>query len=108
MLGIKKGDRVKVITGKDQGKEGRVLSLNHETNRVLVEHVNLVKKHVRPNPSRNIKGGIAERESPVHYSNLMLVCPTCGPIRPKMQQDAHGNRMRVCRKCGNSTWGAAA
>ena len=108
MMGIKKGDKVKVITGRDRGKEGRVISVDQERNRLLVEHVNIVKKHLRPNPSRNIKGGIAERESSIHYSNVMLVCPTCGPVRPKIQEDAHGNRTRVCRKCGNTTWGGTS
>jgi large subunit ribosomal protein L24 len=79
---IKRNDRVEVIAGKDKGKQGRVLRVLADRNRVLVEHVMMVKKHVKPNPQRNIKGGIAEQESPVHISNVMLV-------------DGEGNKTRV-------------
>ena len=78
---IKRNDTVKVITGRDAGKEGRVLRILPKEGRVLVEHVSMVKKHVRPNPQRNIKGGIAEQETPVSISNVMLVCKQCGPTR---------------------------
>ncbi len=70
---IKRNDTVEVIAGKDKGKRGRVLRVITEKNRVLVENVMLVKKHVKPNPQRNIKGGIAEQEAPIHISNVMLV-----------------------------------
>ncbi|WP_396127235.1 50S ribosomal protein L24 [Edaphobacter bradus] len=79
---IKRNDRVEVIAGKDKGKQGRVLRVIADKNRVLVEGVMTVKKHVKPNPQRNIKGGIAEQESPIHISNVMLI-------------DAEGNKTRV-------------
>ena len=69
--------RCKVISGRDKGKTGRVLRVDRETGKVLVEHVMMVKRHTRPNPSRQIKGGIAERESPIAASNVMIVCPGC-------------------------------
>ena len=102
MLTIKKNDQVKVIAGRDRGKTGRVLSVDATRQRVLVEHVQMVKRHLRPNPTRNIKGGITERESPIHLSNVMLLCPSCGPIRPRVQQLPTGRRVRSCRKCGNT------
>ncbi|MDE1176168.1 MAG: 50S ribosomal protein L24 [Edaphobacter sp.] len=79
---IKRNDTVEVIAGKDKGKRGRVLRVIAEKQRVLVEHVMMVKKHVKPNPQRNIKGGIAEQELPIHISNVMLV-------------DSEGNKTRI-------------
>jgi large subunit ribosomal protein L24 len=79
---IKRNDKVAVIAGKDKGKQGRVLRVIAEKNRVLVEGVMMVKKHMKPNPQRNIKGGIAEQESTIHISNVMLI-------------DAEGNKTRV-------------
>ena len=99
---IRKNDNVAVIAGRDKGKQGRVLDVNHKTGRVLVEHVMTVKKHVRLNPQRQIKGGIAESESPIQASNLMLVCSSCGPVRVGHQKDSAGRSRRVCRKCGNT------
>ena len=101
---LKKNDTVKVLAGRDKGKEGRVLSVNRENGRVLVEHVMMVKRHTRPNPAKQIKGGIAERESPIAVSNLMIMCAQCGPVRiePHLEQLPRGKtrRTRVCRKCG--------
>jgi len=97
---IRRNDTVKVITGRDKGKQGRVLRVMPEEGKVLVEHVMMVKKHVRPNPQRNIKGGIAEQESPVSLSNVKLVCGTCGPVR--IRHEMRGDRkVRVCHKCGS-------
>jgi large subunit ribosomal protein L24 len=98
---IHREDRVKVITGRDKGKEGRVLRVMPDEGKVLVEHVMMVKKHLRQNPQRNIKGGIAEQESPINLSNVMILCPTCGPVRigHQMQGD---RKVRVCRKCGTT------
>jgi large subunit ribosomal protein L24 len=79
---IKRNDKVEVIAGKDKGKQGRVLRVIAEKDRVLVEGIMMVKKHVKPNPQRNIKGGIAEQESTIHISNVMLI-------------DAEGNKTRV-------------
>ena len=95
---IKRNDQVKVITGRDKGKQGRVLRVFPSSGKVLVEHVMMVKKNVRPNPQRNIKGGIAEQESPIAISNVMVVCPSCGPSRigHKEQGSRH---VRICRRC---------
>jgi len=98
---IRRNDTVKVIAGRDRGKEGRVLRVFPNDAKVLVEHVMMVKKHVRPNPQRNIKGGIAEQESRIAISNVQLVCPTCGPVR--IGHDTRGDRkVRVCKKCGTT------
>ena len=104
---LKKEDTVKVIAGRDKGKTGRVLRVDHERGRILVEHVSMVKRHTRPNPSRQIKGGIAERESPIAVSNVMIVCPGCNKavrIAHHVDQIAGGRtrRSRVCRKCGST------
>src|SRR5215471_5604854 len=78
---LKKEDTVRVISGRDKGKSGRVLRVDRERGRILVEHVAMIKRHTRPNPGKQIKGGIAERESPIAVSNLMILCPQCGPVR---------------------------
>jgi len=100
-LNIQRNDQVEVIAGSDKGKRGRVLRVLADENRVLVEHVRMIKKNVRPNPQRNIKGGIAEQEAPVHLSNVALVCPNCGPTRVghKFEGDT---KVRVCKKCGQT------
>jgi large subunit ribosomal protein L24 len=98
---IRRNDTVKVITGRDKGKDGRVLRVFPNDAKILVEHVMMVKKHVRPNPQRNIKGGIAEQESRIAISNVQLVCPTCGPVR--IGHEVRGDRkVRVCKKCGTT------
>ncbi|MGZ5022941.1 MAG: 50S ribosomal protein L24 [Chthoniobacterales bacterium] len=98
---LRRNDTVKVITGRDKGKEGRVLRVFPNDAKILVEHVMMVKKHVRPNPQRNIKGGIAEQESRIAISNVQLVCPTCGPVR--IGHEVRGDRkVRVCKKCGTT------
>jgi large subunit ribosomal protein L24 len=100
-MNIKRNDTVKVIAGRDKGKQGRVLRVFPALGKVLVEHVMTVKKNVRPNPQRNIKGGIAEQESRIAISNVQLVCPTCGPVR--IGHEMRGDRkVRVCRKCGTT------
>jgi len=102
MLGIKKNDQVKVLTGRDRGKVGRVLEVDGAKSRLLVEHVQMLKHHLRPNPQKNIKGGIMERESWISRSNVMLLCPSCGPVRFKQQSLQDGRKVRSCRKCGNT------
>ena len=102
MIKIRKNDRVQVISGDDADppKIGRVLQVFSDKNLVLVEHVRMVKRHTRPNPARQIKGGIAERESPIPISNVALVCPTCNaPRRVGFQVTAEGRKVRICRKC---------
>ena len=98
---IRRNDTVKVMTGRDAGKEGRVLRVFPDEAKVLVEHVMMVKKHVRPNPQRNVKGGIAEQESRISISNVMLLCGTCGPVR--VGHEMRGERkVRTCKKCGTT------
>ncbi len=94
---IRRNDTVKVLSGRDKGKEGRVLRVFPDKGKVLVEHVMMVKKHMRP--SQKSKGGIAEQESSVSISKVQLVCSSCGPVRVghKLNGD---KRVRVCRKCG--------
>ena len=103
---LKKNDQVRVIAGRDKGKSGRVLDVDTRTGRVLVEHVSMVKRHTRPNPARQVKGGIAERESPIAVSNLMILCPQCGPVRIAHHVEklpgGKVRRSRVCRKCGQA------
>ena len=96
---IKRNDTVKVISGRDKGKEGRVLRVFPNDAKVLVEHVMMVKKHVRPNPQRNIKGGIVEREGAVHASNVQLVCPECGKMTRIGHRVDGDRKVRICRKC---------
>jgi len=106
-IDLKKEDTVKVISGRDKGKTGRVLRVDHETGKVLVEHVMMIKRHTRPNPAKQIKGGIAERESPIQASNVMIVCPGCGKtvrVAHHVDHVAGGKtrRVRVCRKCSQT------
>jgi large subunit ribosomal protein L24 len=98
---IRRNDTVKVIAGRDKGKQGRVLRVFPDDRKILVEHVGMVKKNVRPNPQRNIKGGIAEQESRIDISNVMLVCPTCGPKRIRHEHKGD-RRVRVCRGCNTT------
>ena len=97
---IRKNDNVVVLTGRDRGKRGRVLRVMPNKTRVIVEGVNFVKRHTKANPQRNVKGGIVERESAVHASNVQLVCPECGaPTRVGHRRLDDGHRVRICRKC---------
>ena len=100
---IRKNDQVVVIAGDDRGKSGRVLRVLPTRGRAIVEKVNFIKRHTRPNPSRNQKGGIVEREAPIQLSNVMLLCPDCSkPTRIGHREVAPGERVRVCRRCGSS------
>jgi large subunit ribosomal protein L24 len=100
MLSVKKNDRVQVLSGADAGKQGRVLQVFPKKNRVLVEHVHIVKRHTKPNPQKQIKGGIAEKEAPIHLSNVQLICPTCNaPKRMGIKLANDGRKQRVCKKC---------
>ncbi|MEO5897885.1 MAG: 50S ribosomal protein L24 [Vicinamibacterales bacterium] len=97
---MRKNDNVVVTTGKDRGKRGRVLRMTPDKNRLVVEGVNIMKRHTKANPQKNIKGGLVEREAPLHASNVQLVCPECGKptrIGKKILED--GRKVRVCRKC---------
>ena len=96
---IRRNDTVEVLSGKDKGKRGRVLRVFPDKGRLLVEHVMMVKKHMRP--TQQSKGGIAEQESPISISKVQIVCSTCGPVR--IGHEVRGDRrVRVCRKCGTT------
>ena len=103
VIQIRKGDQVKVMSGRDRGKTGRVLSINPRKNTVVVEHANIIKRHTRPNPGKNIKGGIVEKEGPIHASNVLVVCASCGKYtRIGRTHLADGTTARACRRCGTS------
>ena len=98
-IDIKKNDTVKVITGRDKGKQGRVLRVFPDEGKILVEHVMMMKKAVKAQQGKT-KGGIAEQESPISVSNVMLVCGTCGPVR--LGHEKKGKKtVRICRKCNS-------
>jgi large subunit ribosomal protein L24 len=99
---IRRNDQVRVISGRDKGKEHRVLRVMPDEGKILVEHVMMVKKHVKPIPQKNIKGGIAEQESAIALSNVMLMCKSCNrPVR--VGHEHRGDRsVRVCKRCGNT------
>jgi len=107
-LKIKKDDNVQVIAGKDAGKTGKVLRVLPEENRVLVEKLNMIKRHTKPRPAPRssgsqqvIPGGVIEREAPLNISNVQLICPSCGkPSRVGYRENTDGNKVRVCRNCG--------
>ncbi|WP_222429976.1 50S ribosomal protein L24 [Paenibacillus cremeus] len=99
-LHVKKEDNVFVITGKDKGKKGRVLAAFPRENRVLVEGVNLIKKHTKPS-QQNPQGGIIEQEAPIHVSNVMLIDPKSGqPTRVGYKVLENGKKVRVAKKSG--------
>jgi large subunit ribosomal protein L24 len=98
---IRKNDEVIVIAGRDRGKRGRVTLVDAERNRVVIEGVNLVKRHTKPNPQKQVQGGIVEQEAAIHASNVMLVDPdTNEPTRIGSKKLADGSRVRIGRKSG--------
>ena len=98
---IKKNDTVVVIAGKDKGQRGRVLMVMPKDDKVLVEGVNIIKRHTRPNPQRSIQGGIVERESPIHVSNVLIVDPeTDKPSRLGVKVLEDGRRVRIAKRSG--------
>ena len=100
MAKIKRNDQVLVIAGKDKGKKGRVLRVVTDRNRVLVEGVGLIKKHVKPNPQRNVQGGIVQQEAPVHISNVMLLDSDGNPTRVGYRMEGD-RKVRVARSNNN-------
>lgn len=97
---LKKNDVVMVIKGKDRGKTGKILKVIPEKRKAVVERVNFVKEFMRPDRSRNIQGGIMEREAPMNISNLMIYCSDCGQgVRIKKMIQDDGSKIRVCSKC---------
>jgi large subunit ribosomal protein L24 len=100
---LKKNDLVVVISGKDRGRQGKVLRIMPGAGRVIVERVNLIKRHTRPNPSKNIAGGISEKEAPLHISNVMLVDPDRNTrTRVGRRRDNDGNPERFAKKSGSA------
>jgi large subunit ribosomal protein L24 len=96
---IRKNDKVKVTTGKDSGKIGKVLKIIAKKERILIENINITKRHSRPS-AKNRQGGIIESESPIHWSNVMLMCNKCmKPVRNRMKTLEDGKKVRVCPKC---------
>ena len=98
---IKKGDTVEVISGKDAGKQGRVLVVDRGRERLVIEGVNMIKRHTRPNPQKNVKGGVVEREASIHASNVMVISPDSGQrsrIGIRVLDD--GRKVRVAKVDG--------
>ena len=96
---IKKDDKVKIVAGKESGKIGKVLKVDRKKERILIENINIIKRHTRPS-AQNKQGGIVENEAPIHWSNVELMCNKCmKPVRVKMQRLEDGKKIRVCRKC---------
>ncbi|MEK6619861.1 MAG: 50S ribosomal protein L24 [Chloroflexota bacterium] len=99
---IRSGDEVEVITGKDRGKRGTVQEVMPSEQKVVVAGVNIAKRHTKPNPQRNVKGGIVEQPMAMDVSKVMLVCPHCGrPTRVAHRSD-DGDKERVCKRCGET------
>jgi large subunit ribosomal protein L24 len=98
---LKKNDQVVVIAGKDRGRQGKIIRIMPGRERVIVERVNLIKRHTRPNPAKNIAGGISEKEAPIHISNVMLVDPDRNTrTRIGRRRDAEGVPERYAKKSG--------
>ena len=103
MLHIKKNDEVVVLAGRDRGKRGKVLRMSPGGERAVVENINMLRRHTRPNPQKNIKGGIVEKESPVHLCNLMVICRECSEqTRVGHTLLSDGQKVRTCKKCGGT------
>lgn len=99
-LKLKKGDTVVVLSGRDQGKRAKILEVDSKKGTILVEGINVVKKHTKPQPPKVPQGGILEKALHIPADKVMLVCPSCSaPIRPKMKMNGDVKE-RVCRKCG--------
>lgn len=100
---IKRNDQVVVTAGKDRGARGKVLRVIPASQKAIVERINMIKRHTRPNPQKGIQGGILEREAPIHLSNLMVVCPNCGkPTRVSRERREQGGAVRLCKQCGGA------
>ena len=98
---IKKNDQVLVTSGKDRGAKGRVLRVNPDKGTAVVERVNMIKRHTKGNPQRQIQGGILEREAAIRIANIQVICPDCQkPARLGRKRLEDGSGVRVCRRCG--------
>jgi large subunit ribosomal protein L24 len=98
---IRKGDMVQIIAGREKGKTGKVLKVMRDKSRVVVEKLNLVKRHSRPTQA-NPQGGIAEKEAPLSYSNVLLFCPKCNSGVRVGRKSEGDKKLRVCKKCGST------
>lgn len=99
---IRKNDNVIVISGKEKGKKGKVLSVLFEKDRAIVEKINMVKRHQRPT-QKLPRGGVIEKEASIHVSNLMLFCPKCNKgVRSGVKMEQDGKKTRTCKKCGET------
>jgi len=96
---IRKGDRVTVLQGKDRGKSGEVMRAMPRHNKVIVEGVNISKRHSRPRRG-TMQGGIIDKDMPMHVASVAIICSSCGPTRIGYRQDEQGRKVRVCKKCG--------
>lgn len=97
---LRKGDRVYIVSGRDKGKEGKILRRDPAKETIVVENINMVTKSMRPT-QKNPRGGLIKMEAPLNASNAMLVCPTCGkPTRVSRAFLDNGKKVRVCKKCG--------
>ena len=98
---IRKGDHVVVLTGRDKGKQG-VVSARKDDSHLLIDGINMVKKHVKPNPMKNQPGGIVDRDMPIHVSNVMLLCKSCGkPTRVGFKIMDDGRKVRFAKRSGD-------
>ena len=107
---IRKNDRIQIVAGREKGKSGKVLRVDPKNNRILVEKLNMVKRHVKPS-KKNPQGGILEKEAPIHYSNVLLFCPKCNDgVRHgrkwvdsvSKKKKAQSKKIRYCKKCNES------
>lgn len=101
-LHVRKGDTVKVVAGEEAGKTGKILEVDPASQRVVVDRVNIIKKHTRPSRT-NPQGGVIERPGPVHAANVMLVCPNCDEaVRTGSMRAVDGSKTRICKRCGKA------
>ncbi|MGH8985094.1 MAG: 50S ribosomal protein L24 [Acidimicrobiia bacterium] len=96
---LRKGDRVRVLAGKDIGKEGEITRVLRDDDRVIVDGVNIAKKHQRATRA-TMQGGIIDKDMPIHVSNVAILCTSCGPTRIGYRFEPDGTKVRVCRRCG--------
>ena len=96
---IRKGDRVMVLQGKDRGRSGEVMRAMPRENKVIVEGVNISKRHSRPRRG-TMQGGIIDKDMPMHVASVAIICSQCGPTRIGYRQDEQGRKVRICKKCG--------
>jgi large subunit ribosomal protein L24 len=103
LVHVRKNDQVKVISGKDRGKIGKVLRIEGSKMKAIVEGINFKKKHTRANPAKGVQAGITQQEAPIRTACLMIVCPECGKqTRVKHRPLDDGSRQRICAKCGGA------